>query len=174
MKIRLSAIVLMVFFAAGCGRTSLSKAKALDLIQSSSEFQEQPAQVILTPDALDKGLQTGYWTETDQLSSVILTLTPKGSQYFSHIGNQYEKFALVTAKPLKPYVVDVISIVYSTETARSSSPIAVVRFKWDFRWEGFPDDLRDMFNRSFPATGVESFRYADGQWRSLGPFTPVQ
>jgi hypothetical protein len=175
MKIlKFAALSLALFtLLAGCGSSSLSKGKARELIEASAEFQEHPANVLLTPDDLDAGLRAGYWTEQDTISSVSMALTAKGSQYFSRIGNQYERFPLATAKPLKPYVVQVTSVVASQNGAPSSSgPIATVHFTWDYKWQGFPDDLVAMFRKSYPASAQANFRYVDGQWTLLG--TPLQ
>jgi hypothetical protein len=174
LKLVAAALALSVFLA-GCSSSALSKGKARDLIESSNEFQEHSAMVPLTPDDLDEGLRAGYWTEKDTMSTVSISLTAKGSQFFSHIGNQYERFPLTTAKPLKPFVADVTSISTSQNGGPDNAgPVTTVQFKWDYKWQGFPSDLVAMFRKSYPASAQANFRYVGGQWKLLGTPVPVR
>ncbi len=162
----LAILALVVFAMVACeSKTSLSRSKAMHLIQGSKQFSEIASDIRLTDAEIKRGTEQGYWGAANSGVFIFgegpsLNFTAKGKQVF-------ESFAKQSGgtpprwinEALKPLVTEVTGIADTGQNEKT------VNFNWSVDSSKLPPDIRPIFKDHPAKAGVAVFTLYDDGWR---------
>jgi hypothetical protein len=153
---------------AGCAKQEpLTFDKAKEVLEASNLFRPQLANVTLTDDEVQKGLNAGYWTlsaeaEHHRENHRMLLLTPEGRHYFS--GQPLLKRPVITLKQeLSGRLLQVEDVQVPGEGA--TDRVVVYTYTWNFANQ-IPE-LAEMFKDHPAEEAKKTFRYETDGWKIL-------
>ena len=162
----LAVFALVALAMVACeSKTSLSRSKAVHLIQASKQFAEIAGDIRLTDAEIKRGTEEGYWAAANSGFFIFgegpsLNFTAKGKQVFESFANQsggtpprgvYEA--------LKPIVTEVTGIADTGQNEKG------VNFNWSVDSNKLPPDIRPILKDHPARAGVAVFTLYDDGWR---------
>lgn len=158
-------LTLLVGFA-GCSKEPLTKAKAQELLEASSDFLPQKINVTLTPEEIKKGTDAGYWTLVEmnrtnsQLSRMqMLSLSPVGASYFRGTPALFNP-VLSLNEPLGTKLVEIKEI----QEVPGNPKEKTVTFTYIPKFEYALPEIAELLKDQGPRDGKKTFVYGKNGW----------
>lgn len=158
----------------GCGRSEqVTRSSANELIAHSPQFTPAVAKLHLTATELQCGINYGLWAKADRrhhsFESMFgfFQITPKGKTVLKSVSSSYSEPYTADAVLNKEYPRIVLQV---TGIADYSPPLEgwtgrEAQFTWHWRWDEFPDVVKQCISPSAPKKGTAVFRRYDDGWR---------
>jgi len=158
----------------GCKRSAreLTRREAFHLIRDSGKFSPETPTLIASPQEVECGIRQGFWQKkTEHIFRVktvtVLSLTPRGKAFFHRISPRYSypgAGELVLATKYRRDVVEVLGIA-DVEPPLTGWKGKEAQFTWKWRWDEFPEVLRNCGTAPAAQEGQAYFRLYDDGWR---------
>ena len=173
-RIMAIAVAALATLSACSRQTTLTRDKALLLISRSSEFTPAAPRLVASSAEMNCGMNHGFWRQVgnDPLTGYFsgrthFALTTKGQKVFKEIssyGSEGQAAELVLTQQYPRDALEVIGIA-EVEPPLEGWKGQEVQFIWKWRWNQFPDVLKQCGSAPPAVQSKALFRLYDDGWR---------